>query len=111
MELQIFDYVDYRNFLRDYYRKQKQSRKGFGFASWARKIGLRSPSGLIMIVNGQRHPGPKLLCGLTGSLNLSSSESNYFRNLVALAKSKDNPAESVLLLEKLQELHPKDNFR
>lgn len=79
----LFKYLDYRHFLKDYYREQKE-RKGsaFSFRSFARLAGLSSPNFLQLVMEGKRNLGPDGIRSFTKALKLNKEEASYFENLV-----------------------------
>src|SRR5688572_29633530 len=83
-KMAIHDYLDYRDFLRDYVKGKRVANPQWSFAVWARQLGLKSPSTLIMIVNGQRHPSSKLAQTLAAQLKLNTNDTRYFLDLVKL---------------------------
>ncbi len=94
---------DYRSILRLHYRARKARKKGFSYSVWARELGISSPSTLIMVLNGQRHPGRGLVQKLSRNLGLSGVEDGFFRDLITLQKIQTkNVGAAVLLLEKLR---------
>ena len=63
-----------------------------------------------MILKGERNPGAELTEKLVTDLRLRSSEADYFRNLVHLAKTDSEHIKS-LILEKLNRRNPRQEFR
>lgn len=105
-----------QHFLRDYVQEKKSSSPNWSYGVWARQMKLKSSSTLIMIVNGQRNPGPTLTKKFTAFFKFDEKESEYFTALVQLQKSK-NIEETVERLEELQQQNPNvrlvdlDSFR
>ena len=91
MSLRLKDYKDYKSFLKDFYHQKLESNSGFSFTVWARSIGISSPSTLSMIVNGSRHPGPKLCKKLEQYFDFNEDESEFFKSLILLQKTKSTP--------------------
>jgi uncharacterized protein (TIGR02147 family) len=113
MELKpsVFEYGDYRAFLNDHFLKSKVKKKTWSYGAWARQLGLKSSSTLIMILNGGRNPGPKLVQKLANQMKLKGAEVSYFEDLVRLSKVKNDQSLRVLLMERLKERHPKKHFQ
>ncbi len=82
----ILGYVSYREFLRDFVQSKKNGSKAWSFTVWARQLGLKSSSTLIMLCTGSRAPGPKLMSKLETYFNFSQRESSHFKDLVKLDK-------------------------
>lgn len=79
----LFKYLDYRRFLKDYYAAQK-AKKGsaFSFRSFARLAGLSSPNFLKLVMDGKRNLGPDGIKSFAKALKLGKEETAYFENLV-----------------------------
>ncbi|OIP50037.1 MAG: hypothetical protein AUK31_05270 [Fibrobacteres bacterium CG2_30_45_31] len=82
MLLDIYGYMDYRIFLRDYYAKRKASKSYFSYRHFARKAGFTSSGLYPNIVKGLRNLSPKYLPKFAIGLGLSARETEYFRLLV-----------------------------
>lgn len=108
----LFAQTDYRTILREGYTTRKQRKQGFSYQSWARQLGLRSPSTLAMILNGQRHPGDSLVHRFALDLELSGSESQYFSDLVTLQKNRGKDIElTVALVDRIRKRRKHWGFR
>ena len=83
----IFNYFDYREFLRNDLEERKRKSPGFSLRSLAMKLGL-SPSTLIRIFNGKRNLSHKLIPGFIKYLGLRSREAEYFTRLVSFCQAK-----------------------
>lgn len=86
--LDLFRYLDYRHYLKDYYREQK-GKKGslFSFRSFARMAGLNSPNFLKLVMDGKRNLGPEGAVRFVKALRLNKEEAAYFQNLVGFNQS------------------------
>ncbi len=103
--LNIFEYADYREFLRDFNEMKKRVNPSWSFGLWASKLGLNSISSITMIINGQRHAGKKIQASLIKYFNFNSKETYYFEELVKIAKSsKNDPSLTILMLEQNDDL-------
>jgi uncharacterized protein (TIGR02147 family) len=101
MQRSVFHFTDYRAYLRDWYEAKKAATPGWSYGTWTRKLGLRSASGLHMVVNGRRNPGSKMVRALVKQLRLDPSEAQYFGDLVRLQQCGEDVRLSVLLMEDL----------
>lgn len=110
-QLPLANHSDYRVYLRDFYQQKKKASPRWNYAVWARQLKVKSPSTLIMILNGQRHPGPALVQSLIRFLKLSEDEADQFQDLVRLQKAKADPEMTIFLLEKLRKRRPNAGFR
>lgn len=108
----IYEYQDYRSFLASILQSRKKQRRQFSINAWARRLNLNSSSTLIMILKGQRNPGPQLVNKLVTDLKLNPAEGEYFRNLVQLEKThREDEHLRQVLLEKLIKKDPTRSFR
>ncbi len=73
---------------------------------FARQVGLKDPSSITKIIQGQRDPGPQITRKLVRYFRFSVRDARYFEDLVRLRKVKDDPRLSVLILEKMGKTHP-----
>jgi uncharacterized protein (TIGR02147 family) len=83
----IFDYVDYRFFLKDYYAEQKRSNRAFSYRYFAAKAGVSS-SVLKDVTEGRRRLSPGIMKKYAMAMQLSAKETDYFRELVFFVNSK-----------------------
>lgn len=96
-------YEDYRGFLRDYAVLRREKNPRWSYSLWARRLGFRSKSPLLMVVNGHRKASDELVDKLVGYFRFSKTEESFFRILV----KNSNPAKPVHvheLLNKTQNL-------
>jgi uncharacterized protein (TIGR02147 family) len=78
----IFEYIDYRAYLRDFYQDSKSSKKFFSYRYFARKAGLNSPILLKLIIDGKRNLSRKTIDKFIAGINLKEKAAVYFRTLV-----------------------------
>ncbi len=97
--VRIFDYLDYREFMKDAYQVKKRKAPNFSYRYIARKIATNSGT-LSRIFSGQRHLDPKMANGLARAFNLHDGELEYFETLVLFGQAKTH-IEKNLFLEKL----------
>lgn len=90
MEPNLFEHVNYRQFLAAYYQSKKASSESFSYRYFARRAGVASPSYLLDVIKGVKNIADKSLDGFCRALGLSLRERHYFENLVRFNQS-DNP--------------------
>ena len=79
----IFDYLDYRTWLRDTFAAQKRVDRTFGYRKVAPALGLKSPGHITWILQGKRnltHKSAECLCEV---FHLGPSELQWLELLVA----------------------------
>jgi uncharacterized protein (TIGR02147 family) len=83
VEVRIYDFLDYRAFLRAYYEAAKRTRRSFSFRSFAKLAGLRSPNFLKLVMEGARNLGADSVPRFSAALELEADEAEFFADLVA----------------------------
>jgi uncharacterized protein (TIGR02147 family) len=88
-QLNIFEYVDYRFFLKDYFTLQKKLSRGFTFRSFAQKAGLSS-SLLKDILSKRQNLTFPTMRKYAGAMGLNTKEIAYFEALVGFNNAAAN---------------------
>lgn len=86
----VFDFLDYRAFLRAYYESAKRRRGGYSFRTFAKRAGLKSPNFFKLVMDGQRNLGADSVARFAEALDLAEEERVFFADLVAFAQAEDN---------------------
>ncbi|MGE0615446.1 MAG: TIGR02147 family protein [Bacteriovoracia bacterium] len=107
----IYQYQDYRAFLRDYYRHMKLLRPEFSFRFLAKRGGFKSSAMYKLVMEGKRNLSPRGATKIARALNLGRRESDFFKNLVNFNQSKtplqrEHFAGELLESEKYKQTHP-----
>jgi uncharacterized protein (TIGR02147 family) len=89
-KISVFNFIDYRIFLKEYYRYQKQERKGFSHRLMAGRLGFSSPNFLKLVMDGRRNISPESLKKIIRGFGLSKQESEYFSYLVFFAQARNS---------------------
>lgn len=105
----IYNYLDYRKFLKDLVRELKSNQKGFTMRSFAEKAGFGSPSYLKMVLDGQRQLTEKSLDKFSKALEITGREKDYFEILVKYTQCVD-PDEKDRYFELLEKIRPRKTF-
>jgi uncharacterized protein (TIGR02147 family) len=100
--VRIFEYLDYRDFLRARYQARKQENPSFSYRYIASKIGLDSGT-ITRILKGTRNLDPEMAGALARVFHLTDHEKEYFQALVLFCQAK-SPTEKNLFLEKVLRL-------
>lgn len=79
----IFEYLDYRKFLGDYYTAAKKHNRAFSYRYFSRKAGYSSPNFLKLVIDGKRNISADSIERFGQALKLKPSEKRFFANLVA----------------------------
>jgi uncharacterized protein (TIGR02147 family) len=83
----IFEYSDYREFLRDAYRARKSANRNFSYRYIASKVGLDAGS-LSRILGGDRRLDPEIALRLARIFGLNPGEQEFFETLVLYGQAK-----------------------
>jgi uncharacterized protein (TIGR02147 family) len=86
----IFEYTDYRAYLRDYYVAEKARRPAFSYRYFARRAGHTSPNFLKLVIEGKRNLGPASITAFARALELDAEEASFFAELVAYGQAKSD---------------------
>ncbi len=100
--VRIFEYLDYREWLRSAYQARKKVNVHFSYRYIAGKISMDSGT-LTRILGGQRNLDGEAALGLARVFNLTDHERDYFQALVLFCQAK-NSTEKNLFLEKVLRL-------
>jgi len=85
--VEVFAYLDYRQYLRAYYEAEKQRRTAFSYRYFSKKAGLRSPNLLKLVIDGERNLGPDSVHKFIQGLDLLGKEADFFLDLVTFAQA------------------------
>lgn len=86
----IYDYLDYRIYLRDYCEWQRSNSKSFSFRKFAMDAGFSSPSYLKMVMDGERGLTPNSIRKFAKALRLKRHEERFFEDLVWFTQAKSH---------------------
>jgi uncharacterized protein (TIGR02147 family) len=86
----IFNYIDYRQFLAEYYAWNKGHTRGFSHRAMCDMLGFNSPNFLKLVIDGKRNIGKESLPKIADGLELNKQETEYFSYLVFFASAKSS---------------------
>ncbi len=102
----VSDYMDYRQFLKDFYAfKKHQSRtqiRPYNYQVFSAAANIKSPNYLKMIIEGRRNLSDDMILKFAKALSLDKTQTEDFRLLVNFTQSPD-PAERNVFLKQLSE--------
>lgn len=103
---QVSDYLDYRQFLADFYEYKRQatknSRRAYNYAMFSAAANIKSPNYLKMIIEGKRNLSDDMIGKFGKAMGLMKEQTDEFRLLVQFSQTTD-PAERNMFLKKLSE--------
>ncbi len=85
----IFSYLDYREYLGDYYVAAKKGNRAFSYRYFSRKAGFSSPNFLKLVIEGKRNISEESITRFGRALKLSAAEQRFFSNLVAFCQAEN----------------------
>ena len=106
---QIYDYSDYRQFIKDYYETNKVKNSAFSYRYLAQKAGINSSPFFKFIIEGTRNLTKQTIIKTCIALKLDDKEAEYFENLVFFnqaktLKEKNYFFDKLIGLQKLQKI-------
>jgi uncharacterized protein (TIGR02147 family) len=79
----VFRYLDYRAFLRDFYDHKKSGPRAFSYRAFSRRAGLKSPNYLKLVMDADRNLTPPMAIRFASACGLDGEAAAYFVDLVA----------------------------
>ena len=80
--MSIYQYIDYRVFLKDEFLKRQEKNSAFSMRGISAKIGFKSPNHFSLILSGNLNLSAKNVEKITSYFNMSSKEARFFYYLV-----------------------------
>jgi len=100
VDIRVFDYLDYRGFLRDLYERKRAEDRRFSCRFIAQKVGFRSASYFTQVLNGRSNMTPEMALRFAAFLRLDVREADYLELLVLHDRAR-GASERRRYLEKL----------
>jgi len=88
--ISIYDYIDHRKYLSDWFADKKKLNPRFSHRLFSRKMSQKSPSFLKDIINGRRNITADQQDDFCRVLGLNKAQSVFFIDLLILNQSKDD---------------------
>ena len=104
--LNIYEFMDYRQYLQEYYNERKAQNPAFSYEVFARKAGFKSKGFLHHILTGKRNLSKNALFAIATAMQLDEKAFSFFQNMVAFNQAK-SPGEKAFFFKKLMEASPK----
>jgi uncharacterized protein (TIGR02147 family) len=84
----IFSYLDYRSFLRDWFAWKKEEMPRYSHRAFVRRTGQKSPSLLVDVIEGRRNLPDATAIAFCKTMKLGKEESLFFRALVRFDQAR-----------------------
>lgn len=83
----VFQYQDYRAFLREYYEDRKRH-ANLSLRGFSKRADLKSPNYLKLVMDGDRNLSPEMAERFAKACHLVGDAASYFRHLVAYNQAR-----------------------
>lgn len=84
----IYNYLNYREYLEDFYQSKKSGNAHFSFQVFATQAGFHSKSFIKLLIDGKKNLTDTSIEQVNGALKLNGKALNYFKDLVAYNQAK-----------------------
>ena len=93
----IFEYVNYRDYLKDFYKHEKSANPNFSHRYFVKRAGFSSPVQLYRVTEGKRNLTRESIHKFVQGLGLGKREQQYFEILVSFNQAKGPEAKRYYL--------------
>ncbi len=104
-ENSIYDYLDYREFLKDRIDHLRMTNESFSYRYFNMKSGMKSSGHLKQIIDGKLNLGKRSMYNVCKGFGFSDKESRFFEKLVSFNQAK-TVEEKEHFYEKLLDCYP-----
>ena len=101
--ISVYDYTDYRKYLKDYYEEKKSENPLFSYQAMAIKAGFNNRGFVYNIVKGNKSLSNSNCFRMSQALGHDTYETEYFENLVLFNKA-ENQKEQSWFYDKLSQI-------
>ena len=78
----VFEYLDYREFLKDYYNSKKEANPAFSLRVFSNKIGFKAKDFISRVMSGSKNLSNQSIPKVAAGLRLGKHETEFFVGLV-----------------------------
>lgn len=105
----IYCYNNAVEYLRDVYKYKKKINPNYSLRAWSKKMGFKSHTPLVLILNKKRDVSPKQIKKLLAGMDLDNNEAIYFEALAHMDACK-SASQKEMYEAVLQNHHPDNDF-
>ncbi len=98
----IFDFTDFKAYLRRYFEEKKRSNPHFSYQLLARKAGFNNRGFVYNIIKGSKRISKSHCVKISLALGHDKNEADYFKNIVSSAQAKGDDERSFFLEKALR---------
>jgi uncharacterized protein (TIGR02147 family) len=84
----VYEYLEYRQYLADYYAQQKRDTYGYSYRVFARRAGCKSTNYPCLVITGKRNLTSDMAMRFAEACELGGNEQAYFCDLVRFNQAK-----------------------
>ena len=84
----IFEYQNYRCYLKAYYEEQKATKRSFSYRKFSEKAGINTSSFLFYVIEGKRNLTKNSIIKISQAIGHNRKDADYFEYLVFFNQSK-----------------------
>ena len=96
-EVSVFDYLDYRAYLKSYFAQMKQQRRYFSYRYFSKIAGFKTSSVIKLVIDGKRNLSRTSMLKIARAIGLTATEQDYFTILVLFNQCRSAEEKSSLL--------------
>lgn len=85
----LFAYLDYREYLKDYFEGKKSALDSWSYQSFAEQLGFKAKDFLYRVIKGGKNLSQSSILKMSQGLGLNSIQTQYFDTLVKCNQSRD----------------------
>lgn len=101
-KISLFEYLDYRQYLKDLYSTSKVTRQAFSFRTFSKRAGFTSSNFYKLVMDCDRNLTEESLVKFMKGLGLNKQEQDFFRNLVFFNQAKKHEEKDLYYQKLLQ---------
>ncbi len=98
----LFEYLDYRQYLKDWFEAAKQTRAGMSYRLFSTRAGLKSTNFIMLVMQGKRNLSDKAAKKVATALTLGREEAEFFRYLVLFNQAEAHDDKALYYEQMLQ---------
>lgn len=95
MPHKIYEYLDYRKFLQDFYEFKKNANASYSYRMLSDKIGFKTKDFILRVMRGDKNLSNQSIPMVAKGLTLGSIETKYFEALVNFNQVKSSEEKSI----------------
>ena len=107
-KINVYEYLDYRQFLLDWYEMMKAETTFFSYRYFAQKAGINSSGFLKLVIEGKRNLTDIIAEKFIYAIKLWGKDGDYFRSLVRYNQCR-SPEEKMIYYKLLMEYRSQES--